>query len=127
MVNGKYEPPRQSAFGQIFNSLFLLALVGMSLFVPLWMGLAGGGKTALEFKDKTWEAMGQTPVTSAAYEKLGLTPETAHDMIAARFDYSFSVPELIATALVIVVYFAFVFRFSEKEYRDVIRERFGDK
>lgn len=127
MANGKYEPPKQSAFGQIFDSLFLLALVALSLFAPLWLQLAGGGKTALEFKEKTWEAMGQTEATKTAYEKLGLTPETAHDMIAARFDYTFDPVALAATAVVIGVYFLFVFRYSDKEYRDVIRERFGDK
>lgn len=127
MANGKYEPPKQSAFGQIFDSLFLLVLVGLSLFVPLWLKLAGGGKTALEFKEKTWEAMGQNDVTKAAYEKLGLTPETAHDMIAARFDYSFDPLWAIITAIVLAAYFLLVFRFSDSEYRDVIRERFGDK
>ena len=35
MANGKYQPPKQSAFGQIFDSIFLLVLVGLSLFVPL--------------------------------------------------------------------------------------------
>lgn len=127
MANGKYEPPKQSAFGQIFDSIFLLVLVGLSLFVPLWLGLAGGGKTALEFADKTWAGMKQNEVTQAAYEKLGYTAESAHDLIASRFDYSFSMAEAIITAVVLAAYFLFVFRFSDKEYRDVIRERFGDK
>ena len=60
----------------------------------------------------------------AQWEKLGFTPETAHDMIASRFDYSFSLPALIVTALVVIVYFVFVFRLSAKEYKDVIAERF---
>lgn len=127
MANEKYEPPKQSAFGQIFDSIFLLALVGLSLFVPLWLGLAGGGKTALEFADKTWAGMKQNEVTQAAYEKLGYTAETAHDLLVSRFDYAFSMPEAIVTAIVIAAYFLFVFRFSDQEYRDVIRERFGDK
>lgn len=123
---GRYEPPKQSAFGQIFDSLFLLVLVSLSLFVPLWLGLAGG-KTDLTFTEKTWQAMGQNEVTAAAFEKLGFTPETAHPIIASRFDYSFDPLTAIITALVIAAYFIFVFRFSDKEYRDVIRERFGDK
>ena len=45
-------------------------------------------------------------------------------MIASRFDYSFSLPALILTALVVIVYFVFVFRLSAKEYKDVISERF---
>ena len=38
-------------------------------------------------------------------------------MIASRFDYSFSLPALIVTALVVIVYFVFVFRLSAKEYQ----------
>lgn len=127
MANGRYEPPKQSAGGQIFDSLFLLVLVFAALFLPLWMGLAGGGKTDLTFAEKTWAGMGQTPVMQAAWEKLGYTQATAEPIIASRFDYSFDPVWLIVTAFVVVFYFFFVVRFSDKEYRDVIRERFGDK
>jgi heme/copper-type cytochrome/quinol oxidase subunit 2 len=71
--------------------------------------------------------MGQTPTMQAAWEKLGQTPETAQPIIASRFDYAFDPIMLAITALVIVFYFYFVVRYSDKEYRDVIRERFGDK
>lgn len=125
--NNRYDPPKQSTFGQIFDSLFLLLLVGLSLFAPLWLGLAGGGKKELSFADKTWEAMGQTAAQQAAWEKLGHTAETAQPLIASRFDYAFSPLEMLITAIVIIGYFVFVVRYSDKEYRDVIRERFGDK
>ena len=68
--------------------------------------------------------MGQNATMQAQWEKLGYTAETAHDLIASRFDYSFSVPALALTALVVIVYFVFVFRLSAKEYKDVISERF---
>jgi ABC-type sugar transport system permease subunit len=68
--------------------------------------------------------MGQNATMQAQWEKLGYTAETAHDLIASRFDYSFSLPALIVTALVVIVYFVFVFRLSAKEYKDVIAERF---
>ncbi len=119
-----YQPPKQSRFGQFLDAVFLLALVLASLFVPLWLGLAGGGKTALEFKEKTWEAMGQNPTMQAQWEKLGFTPETAADMIAARFDYTFDIVALAITAVVVIGYFIFVVRLSDREYRDVIAERF---
>lgn len=125
--NDRYDPPKQSAIGQVFDSLFLLLLVGLSLFAPLWLKLAGGGKMDLEFKDKTWDAMGQTPQMQAAWEKLGHTAETAQPLIASRFDYQFSLIEMVVTAIVIIGYFVFIVRYSDKEYRDVIRERFGDK
>ena len=90
MAKAPYQPPEQSKFGQLVNSLFLLVLVVASLFAPVYFGLAGGGKTAIEFADKTWAGMGQNATMQAQWEKLGYTPETAHDMIASRFDYSFS-------------------------------------
>jgi len=127
MANGHYEPPKQSTVGQVFDSLFLLVLVGLSLFAPLWLGLAGGGKSDLAFKDKTWDAMGQTAPMQKAWEQLGFTPETAQPIIASRFDYSFDWLTMAVTAAVIIGYFVFVVRYSDKEYRDVIRERFGDK
>jgi hypothetical protein len=125
--NDRYEPPKQSMFGQVFDSLFLLLLTFLSLFAPLWLGLAGGGKTELTFNDATWAGMNQTPVMQAAWEKLGYTAETAKPLIASRFDYVFDPIMLAITAVVIIGYFVFVVRYSDKEYRDVIRERFGDK
>lgn len=124
MATQPYQPPEQSKFGQLIDSLFLLVLVLASLFVPVYFGLAGGGKTTLDIPEKTWAALGQNATEQAQWEKLGLTPETAHDMIVSRFDYSFSVPALIVTALVVIAYFLFVFRWSAKEYKDVISERF---
>jgi uncharacterized membrane protein YphA (DoxX/SURF4 family) len=123
-----YEPPKQSAFGQFFDSLFLLALVLAALFTPLYLKLAGGGKIDLAIADKTtWVGLGQTAAQQAQWEKLGLTPDTAAAMITSRFDYSFNVLELVVTALVVVGYFALLFMFSRIEYRDVIEERFGKK
>ena len=128
MSESPYEPPKQSAFGQLFDSLFLMLLVLAALFAPLYLGLAGGGKTELALADKTtWTGLGQSAAQQAQWEKLGLTPETAAGMIASRFDYSFDLIALGVTALVVVGYFLLLFRFSEIEYRDVISERFGKK
>jgi hypothetical protein len=119
-----YKPPEQSHVGQIVDSLLILVLVVASLFAPLLFGLAGGGKTTLEFADKTWAGLGQNAAQQAAWEKLGYTPETALDIIASRFDYSFSIGAFLLTAVVVIAYFIFVVRYSDKEYRDVIAERF---
>lgn len=128
MSNGHYEPPRQSAIGQFFDSLFLLALVFAALFAPLYMGLAGGGKTEIEVADKsTWAGLGQNPVMQAQWEKLGFTTETAAPLITSRFDYSFDFVALGITALVVIGYFLLVVAFSKSEYREVIAERFGAK
>jgi hypothetical protein len=123
-----YEPPKQSAIGQLFDSLFLLVLVFAALFTPLYLKLAGGGKTDLALADtKTWAGLGQNAVQQAQWEKLGLTPDTASAMITSRFDYSFSVVELVITAVVVIGYFALLFAFSKREYLEVLEERFGKK
>ncbi len=125
MAKQPYQPPEQSMAGQVTDSLLLLALVIGALFLPLWLGLAGGGKTTLELPEQTWAGMAQTPAMQAQWEQLGYTEETAAELIASRFDYSFSWGALALTALVIIAYFGFVFRFSEQEYREVIDEKFG--
>ena len=126
MNHGDYVPPRQSALGQFFDSMFLLALVFAALFAPIYLGLAGGGKTELEIADKTtWSGLGQNAVMQVGWEKLGYTPETAAPLIISRFDYSFDLLALGFTALVVIGYFVLVVAFSKSEYRDVIAERFG--
>ena len=127
MANGKYQPPVQTLFGQFFDTLFLMALVLASLFAPVYLGLAAGAKTATDLTGKSWQEMGQSAAQQAAWEKLGQTPETAAPMIGSRFDYTFDPLILAITAALIIGYFFFVVRYSDQEYRDVIRERFGDK
>jgi hypothetical protein len=123
-----YEPPKQSAFGQLYDSLFLLVLVLAALFTPLYLKLAGGGKIELPVADpSTWAGLGQNAVQAAQWEKLGFHPDTAAPLITSRFDYSFSPLELGITAAVVVGYFIILFIFSRREYLDVIEERFGRK
>jgi hypothetical protein len=123
-----YDPPKQSAFGQLFDSLFLLVLVLAALFTPLYLKLAGGGKIELPIADKsTWAGLGQNAFEAAQWEKLGYHPDTAAAIITSRFDYSFSPVELGITAAVVIGYFILLFIFSRKEYLEVIEERFGRK
>lgn len=123
-----YEPPKQSTFGQLFDSLFLLGLVLVALFAPLFLKLAGGGKIDISVADKsTWAGLGQTAEQAAQWVKLGFSPDTAAPIIVSRFDYSFNPVELGATLAVVVGYFALLFVFSKSEYREVIEERFGRK
>jgi len=123
-----YEPPKQSAFGQLFDSLFLLVLVFAALFTPLYLKLAGGGKIDMSVADKsTWAGLGQNAVEAAQWEKLGFHPDTAAPLITSRFDYSFSPLELAITAIVVIGYFMLLFAFSKREYIEVIEERFGKK
>lgn len=127
MAKAPYQPPEQSKLGQLVDTFFLFALVVASLFIPVYLGLAGGGKTEIQFAEQTWVGMGQNAVMQAQWEKLGYTPETAAPIIASRFDYSFDPIALGITAFVVIAYFIFVFRVSEKEYREVIAERFDSR
>jgi len=133
MAKIPYRPPVQSHIGQIFDTLFLLALVLASLFAPLYLGLAGSGKKTVELADTSWAGMHQNATMQAQWEKLGYTDGSevkdgrppASKLIAARFDYNFSWIELGVSALVVVAYFSIVFHWSRKEYREVIEERFS--
>jgi succinate dehydrogenase hydrophobic anchor subunit len=123
-----YTPPAQSKLGQIIDVIVLVTLTVGALFVPLWLGMAGAAKTvASPVENPTWEALGQNAVQAAQYEALGYTPESAHDLILARFDYSFTTGALIVMIVVIVAYYALMLKFSEAEYREVISEKFGKK
>jgi hypothetical protein len=126
MAMRRYEPPQQGRAGQLFDTVFLVALVYLSLFLPLILGLTGGGTYVAEVAEKTWAALGQNAVMQAQWERLGHTAETAAAIITKRFDYSIDVLALIATVAIILGYFWFVLSFSEKEYREVIAEKFGD-
>lgn len=134
MAKVPYQPPVQSRIGQTFDTLFLLALVLASLFIPLYLGLAGSGRTSIALEDTSWQGMHQNATMQAQWEKLGFTDGTeakdgrqpASRLIATRFNYNFSLFELGLTALVVILYFFIVFHWSKKEYRDVIEERFSN-
>lgn len=135
-----YVPPKQSVAGQLFDVGFLLALVFGALFVPIWLGIAVPSrveklpegvtyKTAADGTTKTWdgltwEKLGQNPTMQAQWEKLGYTKETAADIITQRFDYTIDAPGVLITGLVIVCYFIFLMVMSNREYRQVIAEKF---
>jgi hypothetical protein len=138
----KYNPPKQSGLGQFIDSFFLMALVYAALLLPILLGLTGGetetvvpdGVTRIEANDGsviweglTWEALGQNPTMQAQWEKLGYDVETAADIITTRFDYSIEPLSLLITAVVVIGYFIFLVTMSEKEYREVIAEKFGSR
>lgn len=123
-----YKPPVQSKLSQLIDVIVLVALTVGALFVPLWLHMAGSSKTvSAPVTAPTWEALGQNAVQAKQYEALGYTPETAHDLILARFDYSFTISSLVVMIVVIIAYYVLMLRFSEAEYRDVIAEKFDEK
>ncbi|MFV0300169.1 MAG: hypothetical protein ACK5IP_04675 [Paracoccus sp. (in: a-proteobacteria)] len=124
----RYTPPTQSKAGQIIDVLVLLLLTVGALYIPLWLGLAGSAKTVSVPESPTWESLGQNPVMVEKWGQLGYAdPASAAELITARFDYSFSISSLLVMIVVIVGYYAIMLKFSEKEYRDVIAEKFGER
>ncbi|GAB4261597.1 MAG: hypothetical protein Kow0092_11250 [Deferrisomatales bacterium] len=119
-----YEPPEQSAGGQIFDTIVLLVLIYAVLLLPLVLGITAGKTVKVAPEELTWEALGQNETMVAQWEKLGFSIEEAAELITERFDFTISAGSLIVTAVVIVGYFVIVLRMSDREYKDVIAEKF---
>lgn len=124
----RYTPPPQSKLGQIFDVIVLLTLTVGALYIPLWLGMAGSAQIHETIADPTWESLRQNAAMVEQWTKLGFAePAEAAPLITARFDYSFSILELIAVVISVVGYITIMLRLSEKEYRDVIAEKFDGK
>lgn len=122
-----YQPPIQGKASQLIDVIVLVVLTVGALFVPIWLKMAGAAKSVTApVANPTWETLNQNAAQAAKYEALGYTPESAHDLILSRFDYSFSIGALLTMIVVIVLYYVLILRFSEVEYREVISEKFGE-
>lgn len=120
----RYIPPKQGKVSQLIDVIVLLAMTFGALYTPLYLGLAGGTKTVPEIVDPTWESLNQNATQIAQYEALGLDATTAAPIILARYDYSFSWAALVIMLVVVIGYYVMMLRFSDKEYREVIAEKF---
>lgn len=121
----RYIPPVQGKLSQLFDVAVLLAMTFGALYAPLYLGLAGGAKVTPEITaDPTWESLGQNATQAAQYQALGLDPATAAPIILARYDYSFSWLALAVMFVVVIGYYVMMLRFSDREYREVIAEKF---
>ena len=124
-----YTPPNQGLLGQIFDSILILVLVYASLMLPLLMKVEAKAEepaVAAEVVVNTWESLGQNEIMQAQWVKLGHTPDSAATIINNRFDYTIDPMMLIITILVVVGYFVVVLKVSDKEYREVIAEKFDN-
>jgi hypothetical protein len=123
-----YTPPNQGMFGQIFDTVLVLALVYASLMLPLLFAAAEKAEHTAELAaaaiNATWESLGQNAVQQAQWIKLGFDPDKAAVMINSRFDYTIDPMMLIITIVVVVGYFLFMLKVSDKQYREVIAEKF---
>jgi hypothetical protein len=134
-----YQPPRQGVVGQWIDVTVLLALIFLALFVPVWLKIAvparveklpegvsytvaaDGTKT---WSGLTWEALGQNETMQQQWEKLGYTVESAADIITQPFDYTIQWAGLLGMIVLIGGYYVFLLWYSEKEYKQVIAEKF---
>jgi hypothetical protein len=74
----------------------------------------------------TWESLGQNAIQQAQWIKLGYDPEKAATLINSRFDYTIDPMMLIVTIVVVAGYFMFMLKVSDKQYREVIAEKFDN-
>lgn len=139
----RYNPPKQSREGQIFDVFLLLVFVFGALYLPIYMDAAAvsrveklpegvtyttatdaDGNTTKTWSGLTWESLGQNSTMQQQWEKLGYTVESAADIITMPFEYTIDIVWFLITVVVIAGYYVFVLKVSDKEYREVIRERF---
>lgn len=123
----KYVPKKQSGIGQFIDSIFILVLVYVSLLIPLLLKSEAAAGAAASGPKPTWELLNLPPVVQEQWVKLGYDAEKAAALIGNKFDYTIDPLMLLITAAVIAGYFIFMLKASDKEFREVIAEKFGDK
>jgi hypothetical protein len=121
----RYRPPRQSLLGQWIDAGVLLFLVFGALYAPVLLGWTTPAAKSAPPASPTWESLHQNPAMAAQWEKLGYDPAKAAPLIASRFDYTLDPFGLGATALVLIGYFGLIVAVSDRQYREVIEEKFG--
>ena len=90
--------------------------------------MAGAAKTvATPSRTRHGKPWARTRPRPRKYEALGYDPASAHDLILARFDYSFIDRRAADDDRGHPLYYFLMLRFSEVEYREVISEKFGEK
>jgi hypothetical protein len=128
-----YEPPKQSGRGQFVDSVIILALLMVVLFGVTYFVQSTASTSEVKVRP-----IAELPITAAEkmqFQKLidkdvvdlaGVNQQVADNRARpGREQYPIGVLALIATVVVIAVYLTFVYVMSFKEYREVIRERFG--
>ena len=130
---GTYVPPKQSKRGQIFDSVFILALLFAVLFGVTYYSNSAAAPTTPAAKP-----LAQLPITQTEREQYQKAIDEnlvdlkgVNDQVAASTpkpgseQYPISLLALLLTFGVIAAYLLFVYLMSFREYREVIREKFG--
>jgi hypothetical protein len=126
-IMAKYNPPEQSTAMQRFDIAFVVAAIFLALWLPLKANWIGATKVLEKIENPTWETLKQTPAQVEQWVKLGFADAAAaHDIIQNKWDYSINWITLVLLTIALVGYFVFLFYASDREYRDVIDEKFGE-
>lgn len=126
-----YRPPKQSPRGQLVDSLFILVLLMVVLFGVTYFVQAAASTTSVKTRP-----LAQLPITPAEKQQYAVAIKnglvdlpTANQQVADNREnankYPIAIGTLIITFAVIGLYMGFVYFMSFKEYREVVRERFG--
>ena len=128
-----YVPLKQSGRGQMVDSVIILALLFAVLF-----GVTYYVQSSASSGEEKTTPIAQLPITAAEkqqYQKMVdeeiVDVATVNAQVAASYKrsgsdkYPISLWKLVLTIAVIGGYLVFVYKVSFKEYREVIRERFG--
>ena len=125
--------PRQSMGSQMADAGFLIALLFLTLFVTTFV-FADDAATSTD--SGSGVAINELPITDAEREQFTEMEDLEMvdaDSVAAAVEanspsddkYSFSWLALIGTVALALAYLAFVYLVSFKEFREVVRARFG--
>jgi hypothetical protein len=128
---GFYQPPEQSPRGQFLDSVIILVLLMVVLFGVTYFVQSSTSTTSVKTRP-----LAELPITPTEKQQYALAIKhhlvdlpTVNQQVAANKEdsnkYPIAVGTLIITFGVIGLYMAFVYIMSFKEYREVIRERFG--
>jgi hypothetical protein len=128
-----YEPPKQSGRGQVIDSLIILILLFAVLFGVTYY--VQSSASSGEEKNTPIAKLPITPAEKQQYQRMVddeiVDVPTVNAQVSASFKrpgsekYPISLWKLLLTIAVIGGYLVFVYMVSFKEYREVIRERFG--
>lgn len=125
--------PRQSMGSQMADAGFLIALLFITLFVTTFV-FADDAATSTDTGSGV--AINELPITDAEREQFTEMEDLEMvdaDSVAAAVEantpsddkYSFSWLALIGTVALALAYLAFVYLVSFREFREVVRARFG--
>ena len=126
--------PRQSMGSQMADAGFLLALLFITLFVTTFV-FADDAATSTDTGSES-VAINDLPISNAEkgqFTEMEDLEMVDADSVAAAVDanaprddkYSFSWLALVGTVALALAYLAFVYLMSFKEFREVVRARFG--